>query len=228
MKIWSHVKKKCITGILIVLPLALTILVLNFIFKQVDKFATPYVIKLLKLYGLEITASKLNNIILALIGFFLTFIVIYIIGILGSNIIGKRLVNAFDNIMLRVPLIKGIYGGARQLMQSLSVDKMAGFERVVLVQYPRKGIYTIGFATAETSEKIKEKIQLELMHIFIPTSPVPASGMLVLIPRKDVIFLDISLEDAFKLIVSGGIVIPEKKKKQPLIPDAVICNDKKE
>jgi uncharacterized membrane protein len=224
---WSHLKRKTIAGFFIILPLIVTILLLTYIFDKVNRYITPYVFQIFEMLKIEIKSDHITTIALGIIGFIFTIFIIYLIGLLGTNIIGKRLVNAFDNIMLRVPLIKGIYGGARQLMQSLSVDKMAAFERVVLIQYPRKGIYTIGFATAETSEKIEEKIQLELMHIFIPTSPVPASGMLVLIPRKDVIFLDISLEDAFKLIVSGGIVIPEKKRKQQLISDAVIYDDKK-
>jgi uncharacterized membrane protein len=224
---WSHLKRKIIAGFLIILPLVVTILLLTYVFDKVDRFITPYVFKFFKLLKIEIHSDQLTTIALGIIGFIFTIFIIYAIGLLGTNIIGKRLITAFDNIMLRVPLIKGIYGGARQLMQSLSVDKMAGFERVVLIQYPRKGIYTIGFATSETAEGIEKKIRQKLMNIFIPTSPFPASGMLILVPRKDVIFIDISLEDAFKLIVSGGIVIPEGKKKQQLIPDLVIRNDKK-
>jgi uncharacterized membrane protein len=224
---WSHLKRKIIAGFFIILPLIVTILLLTYIFDKVNRYITPYVFKLFKLLKIGIQSDQLTTIALGIIGFIFTIFIIYVIGLLGTNIIGKRLITAFDNIMLRVPLIKGIYGGARQLMQALSVDKMAGFERVVLIQYPRKGIYALGFATSETAEGIEKNIQQELMNIFIPTSPFPASGMLILVPRKDVIFIDISLEDAFKLIVSGGIVMPEGKKKQQLIPDLVIRNDKK-
>lgn len=168
------------------------------------------------MFGVEFITSRLTNIALGIIGFILTVFIIYLIGLFGSNIIGKRMVTAMDTIMLRLPLIKNIYGGARQLLQSLSTPKMGAFERVVLVQYPRNGIYTLGFATSDTSDEIQEKVGEDLMNIFIPTSPVPASGMLILVPKKDVMYVDISMEAAFKLIVSGGIVIPEKKNNREL------------
>jgi len=225
MSLWSHIKRKSITGFFIVLPLVVTILLINYVFDKVDKYITPYVVKLFGLLRLRLAANTLTNIAFGMMGLFLTFFIIYLIGLLGSNIIGKRFFSAFDNLILRVPLIKGIYGGARQLLQSISIPKEGAFERVVMIQYPREGIYTIGFATSDVADEIKEKAAQDLVNIFIPTSPVPASGMLILVPRKDVQYLDISLEEAFKLIVSGGIV-QVNKKKIPELPEKAALIEK--
>lgn len=227
MSLWSHIKRKSITGFFIVLPLVVTILLITYVFDKVDKYITPYVVKLFKLLKIELAPNYLTNIALGLIGLFFTFFIIYVIGLLGSNIIGKRFVYGFDNLMLRLPLVKGIYGGARQLIQSISLPKEGAFERVVLIQYPREGIYTIGFATSDVADEIKGKTDKDLVNIFIPTSPVPASGMLVLVPRKDVLFLDISIEEAFTLIVSGGIVQANKKKSLELPTKAALIEKKK-
>jgi len=217
MKPWSHLKKKSITGLLIVLPLVVTMLLLTYVFNKVDKYISPNVIKLLKLFGIELSAGRLTNIALSLIGLFLTFLIIYLIGLLGTNIIGKRIVTVFDNLMLRIPLIKGIYGGARQLLQTVSTPNKEAFEKVVLIQYPRSGIYAIGFATSDAIEEIRHKTEQDLISIFLPTSPNPTSGMLILVPKKDILFLDISLEEALKVVVSGGIVHPKNDKEQKLV-----------
>jgi uncharacterized membrane protein len=115
------------------------------------------------------------------------------------------MVHAVESWILRIPLVRSIYGGARQLLDAFNATKSGGFSRVVLVEYPRKGLYTVGFVTNErpgTGGTVKE------VFVFLPTTPNPTSGWLALVPMDQVIDLDVSVEEGVKLVVSGGIVVP--------------------
>ncbi|MDX1390385.1 MAG: DUF502 domain-containing protein, partial [Acidobacteriota bacterium] len=146
----------------------------------------------------------------AIVGLVVTVAVIYGIGVLGGNLIGRRIVSAFERLVLRIPLVKGIYGAARQLLDAFTATGTQTFSKVVLLEYPRPGLWVVGFVTREQVHGADDAAPLGgVVPVFLPTTPNPTSGWMVLISRKDLLVLDMSIEEAVKLIVSGGIVGPD-------------------
>ena len=140
----------------------------------------------------------------------LTLGAIYLLGLIGANLAGRRLLLLVESWILRIPLVKGIYGSARQLLDAFSVTGTRAFSKVVLLQYPRRGLWTLGFVTTE-AEHVIEHVgdnPVAAVPVFLPTTPNPTSGWMLLVPIAELRVLDISIEDAVKLIVSGGIVSP--------------------
>ena len=126
---------------------------------------------------------------------------------MSLTFIGKRFVLIIEAILNRIPILRTIYSSAEQLIENFSQDKKSQ-KSVVLVQYPRQGVWAIGFATKENSGKIKEAIGQETMNVFVPTTPNPTSGFLLMFPKKDIIFLDLTFEEASKFVVSAGSINP--------------------
>ena len=128
---------------------------------------------------------------------------ITLIGWLSLTFIGQRLVSFFENILNKIPILRTIYSSAEQLMENFSQNKKSK-KSVVLVQYPRQGIWAVGFATRENQGIISKKTNEELVNVFLPTTPNPTSGFLLMVPKKEIIYLDVSFEQASKFIVSAG------------------------
>ncbi|HKB07068.1 MAG TPA: DUF502 domain-containing protein [Candidatus Polarisedimenticolia bacterium] len=200
-----------LTGLVILLPLVITLWLLRILFNLVHGVSTPVILRILDLLRLPLVDDPAFATYLApLIGLAATFLLILLTGLLATNFLGRRFVAAFDRLMLRIPLIKGIYGAARQLLDALS-RKNDAFQRVVMVEYPRPGVYTLGFLAREDTTlrlsghggKMKG-----FALVFLPTTPNPTSGWLAAVPDRDVIPLDMSIEDGIKTIVSGGLVLP--------------------
>ena len=200
-----------LTGLVIILPLLITIWLLKVLFNLVHGVSTPFILRILDLLRLPLVDDPGFATYLApLIGLAATILLILMVGLLATNLLGRRFVAAFDRLMLRIPLIKSIYGSSRQLLDALN-RKTDTFQRVVMVEYPRPGVYTIGFLA-------KENATLRLAGdggkmpgyalVFLPTAPNPTSGWLAAVPDGDVIPLDMSIEDGIKTIVSGGLVVP--------------------
>ncbi len=137
-----------------------------------------------------------------------TFIIILICGILTRNYIGRRLIRFGDNIIARIPLVSTIYQATKQLLESIFTREAKHFRRVVLVEWPRKGLFAFAFVTREANGELQKKTKQKTLGIFLPTSPNPTTGYYFLIPEEETIPLDISVEDAFKLILSAGIITP--------------------
>ena len=211
MGIFARLRRLFLTGLVIVLPLLITVWLLRILFNLVHGVSTPFVLKILALLRLPLVEDPSFTTYLApLIGLALTILLILLVGTLATNLLGRRFVEAFDRLMLRIPLIKGIYGAARQLLDALN-RKSDTFQRVVMVEYPRAGVYTIGFMAREHATLRlagERKAMPGYTLVFLPTSPNPTSGWMAAVRDDDVIPLDMSVEDGFKTIVSGGLVIP--------------------
>jgi uncharacterized membrane protein len=216
----ATLRRSLITGILILLPLIVTVLLFAFLFFQINQYLTPMAMKLLKFTGLPLNQLGVIKFLAPIVGVLLTLGVIILVGILGRNYIGKKVGAVIDGIIMRIPLVKGIYGASKKLLDAFNPSFSGSFSKVVLVEYPRKGSYTIGFLTAEVTEEPKGGLTCDMVYVFLPTTPNPTSGWLLLFPRSDVTPLDISIEDAIKIIVSGGIVPPAKRKEidRPTMP----------
>ncbi len=191
-----------ITGLAVTVPLTATAYIVWAVFRFLDGILSPF-LKLI--IGEEKYVSG--------IGFFLTLFLITAVGALTTIAIGKRMVTFFEDILTRIPLVRGIYSTFKEASDAFLVHKPSdGSRGVVLVEYPRKGIYTIGLMTAVTVKEIQDKTHEPVVNIFIPTSPNPTSGMLILVPEDSVIPLDMTTEEGLKLIVSGGFSTIKKDK----------------
>lgn len=139
-------------------------------------------------------------------------ILIFTAGIIGKNMLGRRLIGSGEWIMNKIPLVKQVYTTLKQVMDAFfNQSTMNAFKKVVLIEYPRKGLFQLGFLTNSGSEALNNATGHEIVNIFLPTTPNPTSGMLVMVPKEDVIELDLPVEDGIKLILSGGVLIPTKK-----------------
>jgi uncharacterized membrane protein len=199
-----------LTGLFVLLPLIITLWLLAALFNLVDGTITPWVQRGLLLTGVEaFTRPLFGSTIVPIIGVTITLGIIYLAGVLSTNVFGAKILEGFDRLMLRIPGIRAVYGGSRQLMEAFSPRGKRSFSEVVLVEYPRKGSYTLGFVTRETMPDLIPGETETMAAVFLPTTPNPTSGWIVLLPRRELIRVPMSVEEGVKLVVSGGIVVPE-------------------
>jgi len=199
-KIYRRLKGYFFSGILLVVPLVITIIVLRAIFTFLDNLLLPYLQPSL---GAWVRIPG--------IGIVITIVSIFVIGILVTNIIGKKFVNAGEYILLKIPIAKSIYGSAKQIMETFSYSEESNPKKVVMVEYPKEGIWSIGLVNGSS---IHPGNSQKMYNILIFASINPTSGFFILAPQEKTIELDISIEDAMKWIVSGGIITPEMFKKE--------------
>lgn len=182
---------------MIVVPIILTYVVLRFLFDSLDGIFSPLIHKAL---GYDIPG----------LGIFLTILVILLTGFFTRSLIGASVYKKGDKVLAKTPLIRVIYLAAKQLINAITMPQVKTFKEVVMIEYMRKGLYAIGFATSEIKcVNIPTKTE-RLIGVFIPSTPTPISGVLVFVPEHDITPLKMSVEDAMTLLVSGGVVAPEQ------------------
>lgn len=146
------------------------------------------------------------------LGIFIVIFGVFIVGVLVRNYVGGKIVAFGENIVYRIPLIRPLYSAVKQLLTAIFSQSNDTFKRVILIEFPRKGIYSIAFVTGMPRGEIQEKTHQRVINVFLPTTPNPTSGFYLLIPESEIIPLTMTVEEAFKLLVSGGIVAPEPPK----------------
>lgn len=200
--IFSRLRSNFFTGLVLVLPIALTIWVIWAFAGFVDNRVLPLVPEIynpLTYIDFEIRGT---GIVIFLI--FTTFV-----GALTKGLFGRQLVRAGERIVDRIPLVRSIYNGVKQIVETVTSSSDTNFDKACLVEYPRKGIYAVGFISKTTGAEVLEKTKEDgLYSVFVPTTPNPTSGFLLFFPKSDVILLDMEVEEAAKLIISAGIVEP--------------------
>ncbi|MCL6584326.1 MAG: DUF502 domain-containing protein [bacterium] len=195
-----------VAGFLVILPVLITIFLVVFIFNTFERLLARPVSFGLKLLGLS---QFIGYHIPGLLGLAALAIISFFLGLAVTNVIGKKFITLGEKILSKVPLVWNIYYASKQLMEStVSMRNRKYLQQVVLVEYPRRGMYVIGFITSDARGEIQDVTQKEVLNVFVPTTPNPTSGMLIMVPRDDVTPLSMSIEDGIKLIVSGGMVTP--------------------
>lgn len=208
--IFGRARQLFLTGLVIILPMVISIWLLEVLFGIVQGISTPIILKLATVLSPQYVDDPAFTTYLApLAGLVVTILLVLLVGLLTTNLLGLKFVEAFDRLMLRIPLIKGTYGAARQLLNAFN-SQTTTFQRVVAVEYPRPGVYTLGFVTRDqVSLKPAEGRRMEgYTLVFLPTTPNPTSGWMAAVPDGEVVPLDLTIEEGVKLIVSGGLVIP--------------------
>ena len=210
-KIKQDLKIDLIAGLLVVIPLATTIWLSYVIANWAIKFLTEIPKQINPFDGLD---PILTNILNFFVGLTVPLGFILLIGLMARNIVGRWLLEVGERVLQGIPLAGSIYKTLKQILETLFQDSQTKFRRVVMVEYPRSGIWSIGFVTGKVSNVIQTHMNEPMLNILIPTTPNPTSGWYAIVPEKEVINLEISIEDAFKILISGGIVSPTPGKNK--------------
>jgi len=195
-----------LAGLIVVLPAVVSFYVLASLFHYFDG-----------LFARWIGAIPVIGGVLAAIpgvGLVLTLFAIMLVGMATANIIGRRIVAYGDRIFSRTPVVRSIYNAVKQIVDAFASSSDGAFQQVVLVEYPRLGTYAVGFLTNSIKGEVAKHVGSDVVAVFIPTTPNPTSGMLIMLPRASVHYLDMSVDDGLKLIVSGGVVNPSPDPKE--------------
>jgi uncharacterized membrane protein len=193
-------RKYFITGLLILVPLAITLWVLNLIIGTMDQslLLLPERWRPEQLIGFHIPG----------LGTILTLLIIFFTGLLAQNFIGKYVVVLWEALLKRIPVVNSIYSSVKQVSDTLFSSSGNAFRKALLVQYPRQGSWTIAFLTGTPGGDVKNHLQGDFVSVYVPTTPNPTSGFFLMMPREDVIELDMNVDEALKYIVSMGVVAP--------------------
>lgn len=187
----SALRNIFLTGLLIFIPISATIFIVYWTFNYIDDLIKPLVVKALGFYfpGLS---------------WVLLIAIIFILGVVGRFTLGNKIVNSVENMMQRIPFVRTVYTATKEASKAILVSETERIKGVVLVEFPRRGVYTLGFTTGAEVYGIDEKIGKRTVNVFVPTSPNPTSGYVLLVPEEELIYLDMAVEDAIKIIISGG------------------------
>jgi uncharacterized membrane protein len=200
-------KKYFLTGLLVFIPISLSIYILKIVSTTADR--------LVGLLPLRYDPSTYLPFHIPGLGFIVTLIVIFLVGLVTANFVGRKLVDGIGLLFSRIPLVRTVYTGAKEIVQTFILDRPSQFRQVVLVEYPRKGIYCIAFVTGSPSGELASKVGADFVNVFVPTTPNPTSGFYILVSREETIPLNITIEDAFKLIMSAGMSVPARQIGPP-------------
>ncbi len=210
----QDLKNDLIAGLLVVIPLATTIWLTITIASSVIEFLTKIQKQLNPFDGLHPILVNLLNV---LVGLAVPLLGILFIGLMARNIVGQWLLDFGERVLQAIPLAGSVYKTLKQILETILRDSNDKFRRVILIEYPRRGIWTIAFVTGFVNSELQSHLSEEMISIFIPTTPNPTSGWYAVVPTNEVINLSLSVEDAFKIIVSGGIVNSASSFK-PTVP----------
>ena len=190
----SHFRRIILTGLLAIVPVALTFYILKVVFTFLDNLTSP-IFKRMEIY-------------IPGLGILLTLLLVYLLGIFVTNVLGKRFLHWLETLIKNIPLINTIYNTIKQITQAFTGTAEKKFQSVVYIEYPRKDLWTLAFVTGES----KNDEDVKFYHLFVPTTPNPTSGVFIIIPKKDSIETELNVEEALKSVISGGMLAPKQHK----------------
>lgn len=203
----KRLRNYLIAGLLIWLPIMITVWVVRFLSGILDQSLVliPPPWRPEALFGRYIPGLGIILSLLLLLG----------TGILVRNLFGRQIVQGLENLVRRIPVVGPVYGGAKTFSETVLTDKGRSFKQVVLVRFPHPGVYSIGFITSEELEEVQARTSEDVTCVLVPTTPNPTTGFLILVPKQDVIYLDMSVDEAVKFALTLGVVVPKWKNRPP-------------
>lgn len=197
------IRRYFLAGLLVWLPIWVTFFIIRFLVDLLDGTLAlvPYHYRPEQLFGHNIPG----------LGLIFTLVILFVTGLLVTNFVGRYLINWWERILARIPLVRSIYSAVKQVTHAFVQPQSQSFRKVVLIEYPRKGAWSIGFVTSTNFNALPLENDNHTLAVFIPTTPNPTSGFLILVPKTDTIDLNISIEEAFRMIISLGVVTPTPK-----------------
>jgi len=201
------VRNYLIGGLLIWLPIMITVWVVRFLSSILDQslLLLPPPWRPEAVFGTYIPG----------LGIILSLLLLFLTGVLVKNLFGGQMVAWIESLVRRVPIVGAVYAGAKTFSETVLTDKGRSFKQVVMVQFPRPGAYSLGFITAEHLEELQARTAEEVVCVFVPTTPNPTTGFLVMFPRHEVTTLDMTVDEAFKMLLTLGVVVPTWKRGRP-------------
>jgi len=197
----ARLRRYLLTGIVVVAPISITVYLtyvfLTFVDNNVGKIIPD---EIMNQYFGGGTIPGLG--LVAALFFFV------VIGWLATNFMGRFIIRIYEYILDRMPIIRNVYGAIKQIFETIAASKSSAFREAVMLEYPRKGVYSIGFVTGATEGEVQDATKAETINVFVPTTPNPTSGYLLFVPKKELIYLKMTVEEAVKLVVSAGIITP--------------------
>ena len=216
--LFARLRNNFLTGLIVIAPIGLTFWLIWSVIGWIDGWVLPFVphryrpdIWLLQQFGLDLDIRGIG------VAFFLLFTLI--VGWAAKGLIGRSILRFAENLVQTMPIVRSVYGGLKQIAETILAQDQSSFEQACLVEYPRKGIWAIGFVSTSAKGEIAARAEEPMLSVFLPTTPNPTSGFLLLVPEEDVVILDMSVEDAAKLVISAGLVYPGEKGARDRVPD---------
>ena len=209
----TRLRNLLIAGLLILAPVYLTIYVLVLLFRFMDGIFAPLIDRTLATFLGE------RSLHIPGLGIVLTLVVILFLGWLSRQVVGQRILHGIENLIRRIPIAKSVYGATKGVLEAVSRDQADAFKRVVIIEYPRKGIYGIGFVTGSAARWGHDPQVEEMVPVFVPTTPNPTSGYLLLVPQREILECPMTIEEGIRMVVSGGILQPKaimEQQQQPV------------
>jgi len=196
-------RKYLIAGLLVWLPLGVTVLVVKLFMDVMDRtlLLLPPDWRPEQFFGTHIPG----------LGLVLSLVIVVVTGVVVANLLGRRLVSIWEAILARIPLVRTIYAAVKQVAETVFADSNTAFRKVMLVEYPRREMWCLAFQTGDAPQEIRDKTGQVLVSVFVPTTPNPTSGFVLMVPHTDVVELDMSVDEGLKLIMSLGVVAPAPK-----------------
>ena len=205
------VRRTFLTGLIIVLPVFVTYWVLKVIFGSINSSVTPVIFHVVQLFGPgEWVKYAWVTFIAPIVSVSLAASIILMVGLVGGNMVGRQVLKAAEALIMRVPVVRGIYSATRQFIDTFSRPDGSAFRSVVLVEFPRPGAWSIAFLTSTAQGEVQRRAGRRLVAVFVPTTPNPTGGYLLFVPEESVIKMGMSVDDALKMVISGGILTPEQ------------------
>jgi len=194
-------RKFLVAGLLVWVPLGVTIVLIKILVDLMDQtlLLLPLAYRPETLLGFRIPG----------LGIVLTLVVLLVTGILVANILGRKLVHFWENLLNKIPLVRTVYSAAKQFAEIVFADSTKSFNKVALIEYPRKGLYSLCFQTSDDLGEVQHRTGEEVVCVFVPTTPNPTSGLILMVPKSDLIELDMEIEQALQMVVSLGVVVPD-------------------
>lgn len=216
----KKIKTYFVAGLVVIVPVALTFFLIFWLVRVVNGILGNVInVFLSDLFGIAST-----NITVKVILFLAIILLIIFMGMFARNYFGRKLIQLGEWILSTIPIVNRIYHAIQQIAAVFITEKREAFRKAVLFEYPRKGVYSIGFVTRDTGGEVQDKLEKDMVSLFLPTTPNPTSGYLLFVPKEDIIELDMPIEESLKLIISGGAVLPDKinniDKKDKLLPNS--------
>jgi uncharacterized membrane protein len=202
----KHFRRYMVAGILVWLPIGVTVFLLRILIGVMDRtlLLLPVQYRPESLFGFSIPG----------LGFLLTIVVLLVTGVLAANIVGRSMVKLWETMLDRIPIVRSIYSGAKNFAEIIFSDSSHSFKRVLLIEYPRKGLYSLAFQTSSELGEVQGRTGEDVVCSFVPTTPNPTSGFIIIVPKKDIIVLDMDVDEALKMVISLGVVVPTWRKDQ--------------
>jgi len=210
----KRIRRYLVAGILVWAPLAVTYLLIRFAVGVMDRTLEWLPETLRPEIFLQQLFGAAEPVHVPGLGIILTFAVLLLTGALAANFFGRKLVDAWEAVMTRIPVVRSIYSAAKNFAEVVFSDTNQSFKQVLMIEYPRKGVYSLAFQTATELGEVQDKTGEEVICCFLPTTPNPTSGYILMVPKKDVTVLDMTVDEALRMIISLGVVVPRWNREQ--------------